>query len=279
MKPIKMLLLGESGSGKTGALASLLDAGYNVRMIDLDNGADALVNLVTSPKSPYNKDSVKRLSYRTLTEPMRNVGGRLVPAKATVWQKSIEMLTNWKAEEPQPLEAGNVNEWTPNDVLVIDSLGSLGTAAKNFHLQLNGALISVRTQNEWRRDIGAAQQYLESMLQMLYDTSVRCNVLVTSHVTYSKADGTMPSDGELNAQLFGFPAAIGRAIVPRIPRYFNHMLLAEKIPGSEMRQIFTKTHGNINLKSGAPLNVVASYKIETGLADYFKAVRGEGPET
>ena len=219
---------------------------------------------------------------RPLPRPVRIIFGqkcivatRIVPAKATVWQKTVGLLSNWEAKDPQPLSAGNVNNWTPNDVLVVDPLGALGTAAKNFNLAINGALITVRTANEWRRDIGAAQQHLEVFLQMLYDVNVNCNVIVTSHITYSKADGTMPSNDDLDKQLFGFPAAIGRAIVPRIPRYFNHVLLCEKIAGSEKRSIYTQTRGNINLKSGAPLNIKPYYGIEKGLAEYFADVRGD----
>ena len=39
----KMLLIGASGSGKTGALASLAAAGYKLRILDYDNGLDFLM--------------------------------------------------------------------------------------------------------------------------------------------------------------------------------------------------------------------------------------------
>ena len=38
----KLLIEGDSGSGKTGALASLVKAGYKLRILDMDNGLDAL---------------------------------------------------------------------------------------------------------------------------------------------------------------------------------------------------------------------------------------------
>ena len=34
----KLLLVGDSGSGKTSSLASLANAGYNLRILDFDDG-------------------------------------------------------------------------------------------------------------------------------------------------------------------------------------------------------------------------------------------------
>jgi hypothetical protein len=35
---VKAMLAADSGSGKTGALACLVDAGFNLRILDFDNG-------------------------------------------------------------------------------------------------------------------------------------------------------------------------------------------------------------------------------------------------
>ena len=49
---VKMLFIGPSGAGKTGALASLASAGYNLRILDMDNGLDVLANVLNDPKKP-----------------------------------------------------------------------------------------------------------------------------------------------------------------------------------------------------------------------------------
>jgi hypothetical protein len=272
--PIKAIIIGESGTGKTGALASLLGLGLKVNIIDLDNGMDALVNLVSSPNSKYPKDSLSRLSYETITEPMRVSAGRIIPAKASVWQRSVNMLENWSATNggtlPAPAKLGSVNTWGPDSVLVIDTLSTLGTAAKNFHLMMQGKLGADRTSNEARRDIGAAQTLLDTLLQLVFDTSIKCHVIINTHITYAKEDGTSPQDGE-QCVLFGFPAAIGKALSPRAPKYFNNMLLVKKT-GTTSR-IYTRNQPLVGLKSSAPLKVADSYPLETGLADYFKAIR------
>lgn len=280
-----MLVIGESGAGKTGALASLLSAGYNVRIVDLDNGAEAILDLVSNEKSKYDKGSASRLSYVTMTEPMRQIQGRIVPAKATVWQNTVGLIEKWTVTDQmiadgkagvKPCELGSIATWGPNDVLVLDTLSTLGTAAMNFGLQLQGELGKIRTQNEWRRDIGAAQGLLDTFLQLIFDANIRCNVIVNTHIVYAKEDGTLPQAEDMDKRLFGFPSAIGRALSPKIPKYFNHLLLVKR--DGNMRRIYTQApQANINLKSGAPLRVAPQYPIETGLAEYFAAVRGTKP--
>ena len=56
---IKALFMGHSGAGKTGALAALAAAGYNVRVLDLDKGVEILAGLAMDPDSPYRHDSGK----------------------------------------------------------------------------------------------------------------------------------------------------------------------------------------------------------------------------
>lgn len=280
-KITKLLLLGESGSGKTGALASLAGAGFNLRILDLDNGIDVLYNYLRDPKSSYPKEALDRVTAVTLTEKMRNINGAVVPASATVWPKAMALLTEWKDTDAagQPISLGKLETWGENDVLVIDSLTMLSTAAMNFQLSLQGKLMGGTTQNEHRRLIGAAQQAVENMLMLLYDSSVKCNIVVTSHIVFVDEQGAMASGTDANGASLtpkiGYPSALGKALSPRIPRYFNSMLLAQTIgSGAATRhKIFTVSQGVVGAKSSAPLKVLRDYPLETGLADYFKAIR------
>jgi hypothetical protein len=259
LKTTKMILLGDSGAGKTGALASLADSGYNVRILDLDNGADVLSNLLRDPKSMYKKEALGLVDCVTLTDPMSNINGKLVPKKATVWQRAVGMLNDWKDGEQN---YGPISTWTDRDVLVIDSLSFLANAAMNFVLAMNARLGQQPHQSDWYQ----GQQMLESLLQMLYDESIKCNVIVIAHVTYI---------GEDNGPQHGYPSSLGKALGPKIGRYFNTVLLA-KTQGSGAslkRQIITNSVPMIELKNTAPLRIKPSYPLETGLADIFKDLR------
>ncbi len=259
----KMLLIGAQGAGKTGALCSLAAAGYNVRVLDLDNGLDVLKNLLTDARSPYGKDAADRVDYETFTDKMRQQGGKLVPAKTTVWQRAITLLDNWKTETAN---LGPITSWTTQDVLVIDSLSFLSNAALQFVLSMNARLGQQAHQSDWYQ----GQQLVESLLQMLYDDNVKCNVIINCHIMFI---------GEENGPQKGYPASLGKALSPKIGSYFNTILMAKTTGqgSNEKHKIITGSNGGIELKNTAPLRVKAEYPIETGLADYFRDVRGESP--
>lgn len=256
----KLLLIGDSGSGKTGSLASLARAGFNVRILDVDNGIDVLANLLRDQTSGYGKDALQNVHYSTITDPMKNVGGKLIPVAATVWQRVAGMLVNWKTDSET---FGPLTSWGEQDVLVIDSLTMLSTAALNFVLAMNARLGQQPHQSDWYQ----GQQLIESLLQMLYDDGVRCNVIVISHITYI---------GEENGPQHGYPNTLGKALPPKVGRYFNSILMARSSGSgtSTKRQILTQPAGMVELKNTAPTRVKSAYDLGTGLAEYFRDVRG-----
>ena len=259
----KMLLIGDSGGGKTGALASLAGAGFNLRILDVDNGLDVLNNLLNDPKSPYPKDSAERVKFETVTDKMKKSGtGVLAPEKATVWPRTIGLLTNW-VDSGTGEVLGPISSWGSQDILVIDSLTMLSDAALNFILGMNGRLGQRAQLQDW----GAAQDLVEGLLQMLYDDGVKCNVIVCAHVTYI--------GGEDGGAQRGYPNTLGKKLPPKVGRYFNSMLAVKSSgQGTNLkRKILTNTTGAIDLKNTAPLRVLPEYPLESGLADYFKAVR------
>lgn len=266
----KLLFIGNSGAGKSGALASLASAGYNLRILDVDNGLDVLKNLLTDPTSMYKKidpTCAKHVEYITVTDKMKTVGGKLQPSAATVWTRSMGLLNDWKEQKADGTfynQHGHISTWGPQDVIVIDSLTMLSNAALAFILSLNGRL----GQHPQLQDWGAGQSLIEGLLQMLYDDAIKCNVIINCHITFI---------GEENGPQMGFPNTLGKALPPKVGRYFNTILMAKATgQGTNVKQkILTRTSGVVELKNTAPMKVLAEYPLETGLADYFKAVRAQ----
>lgn len=259
----KLLLIGDSGSGKTGSLASLAAEGYRLHIMDLDNGLDVLQNLLTDKSSQYVKQNAKcveNVDFVTITDKMKNINGRLVPATATSWTRAIKLLVDWTDGD---LKLGPITTWGPKDILVIDSLTMLSTAALNMILSMNARLGQRPHQSDW----GDGQQLVEGLLQMLYDEGVQCNVIVCCHITFL---------GEEGGPLRGYPNTLGKALPPKVGRYFNSALMARTMGQGTMqkRKILTNTSGIIELKNTAPMRVLPEYPLETGLAQYFAAVRG-----
>ncbi len=283
---IKLLVIGDSSCGKTGGLAALAAAGYKLRILDFDNGMDVLHHWLTHPKSKYLEQNPKALDnvhYITLTDTMKTLpDGKMYRAASKAWPKATAMLQHWKEGD---IDLGKVTTWGPDTILVIDSLTMATIAALTYHLSMNGKLTATPTQNEGRRNIGEAQNYIRDLLTLLYDKEIKCNVLVTSHITYVTDQGGAPKPDEPGTGMpIGYPSSIGRALSPHIPRFFNNMLIMRSEGAGQMirRKIYTTPQvvggQMISAKVSVPLSVPTSFPIETGLADFFKIVRGEPPK-
>ncbi len=72
---IKALLIGDSGSGKTGALAPLVAAGYKLHILDLDNGLDVLYNILKT-ECP---DRPNQVFFETVTNKTKAIAGKVMP--------------------------------------------------------------------------------------------------------------------------------------------------------------------------------------------------------
>jgi hypothetical protein len=256
----KALIIANSGSGKTGGLASLVQAGYNVRVIDFDNGLDVLANVL--PKEFHSK-----VQFVTCTDEFHTVGGKVqVKGVPKAFNKAMQMLSNWKDGD---VDLGPVSSWGPQDVLVIDSLTHCGKAAMRATLALNNRLNQHPHQSDW----GVAQNSLEDLIAMLCSDAIKCNVLVLAHYDVF---GDSDDQGKPIGPQRGLPISLGKALSPKIPSYFNSVLLIQTVgsgPGLR-RELHTIPQGLIELKSSAPKSVKAKYPLETGYADYFAAVRG-----
>ncbi len=271
-KTTKMLLIGDSGTGKTGALMSLADAGYKLRIIDLDNGADILASLARS-RPPA---TAERIIYETITEKMKTAAGKpIVDGLPKQLARALDLMTHWKMPETvigdqvfPAYDLGKVDTWGPDEVLVIDSLTMLSNAAMRYALSLNNRLNQQPQQQDW----GQAMELIENILALLYSSAIRCNVIVISHITYIGGD-----DQGVGAK--GYPNTLGQKLPPKVGRYFNSIVLAvTKGQGASTRRLLlTQPDGVVGVKNPAPLAMPRELSLETGLADFFKIVRGEGP--
>ncbi len=283
---IKMIYIGDSGTGKTGSLMSLAATGYNVRVLDVDKGIQILKDYATTKLDQNGKPNIylherpglwtaeqvktitKRINYVTISETFTNTSGHVI-AKGDSYQKILSQLTEWKDGERS---LGKLETWTSNDVLVIDSFSRVADARMYMELNLNARAISGRQQSDYWKVQDALERFLELLVS--YDPiskkGMPCHVILIGHVDYvEKDDGTVR----------GMPQSMGKALGPKIAQHFNHALLAKTSGQGTMakRKILTQTTGTIDLKNAAPLRVKGEYDLETGLAEYFLAVLGKGP--
>lgn len=258
----KVLLVGNSGSGKTGALASLAKAGYNLRIADFDAGADILVNLL----SPF-PEAMARVHVQTFTDKLKPTGAMILPdGVPTALNRALNQLNRWKDADA---DFGPVTTWGSQDVLAIDSLTFAGLAAMRLVLAMNGR----SGQHPWQSDWGQAMEMLENLLALLYSDAIKCNVVVTSHLTFQEEESS------LGKASMAFPSALGKKLPPKVGRYFNTVIMAEtKGSGSSAKKILrTQSVGVIELKTSAPGRVPPELPLETGLATLFEILKGATP--
>jgi hypothetical protein len=280
----KILYLGHTGAGKTGSLCSLASAGYNVRILDLDNGTELIDDfMLNKEKSIYLKErpglwtaqqastAPDRLSYVTITEGYKLQGPRAI-SKGDSWAKIQNQLNNWKDGSES---FGNIATWKPEDVLVIDGLSRLCESAMNFQLAMNGRSVTgPQVGTAATNDYSAAYRYILDFLDLLKCEDIKCNVIMICHIAFLDVNPDRGNPGTSSAQreMKGFPQTVGRMISPKIGQYFNHALQAKSIVAGK-RVIVTNTSDQVELKNSAPLRVKASYPLETGLAEYFRDIR------
>lgn len=247
---VKLLYIGNSGSGKTGSLVSLLPD-YDLNIIDMDNGLDALRNLAIA-QCP---DRMKAVSFETVRDKYRATPtGPQVIAPAKAFVRANNLLDKW-------LDGSKPEEWGPNKILVIDSLTYLGRAAFNWAVSMNP---SSKDPRQWYK---GAQDAVQGIIDTLTSDVFKTNVIVISHIDYGK-DATGIDKG--------FVSSVGKALGPKLPAAFNTLILASTSGSGKFikRKIQTMPTALLDLKNPAPLKIDAEFPLETGLADLFRKLKG-----
>ena len=250
----KLILIGDSMSGKTGALVSLVTAEYKLRILDFDNKLDILKYMIQH----HCPGSIDNVEFRTLRD-RRKAGptGSVIDGKCRAWIDAIKMLDAWKYDE---VDLGKPGEWGPDTILVVDSLSRLCDAAYDFHESI--IPVGKGGNSDARAVYGNAQDDVEKVIAMLNSPSFATNVIVIAHVTYQdQPDGTTK----------GFPQGVGQKLSPKIPQYFPAAALMANKNGK--RTLQTTSTALMDLCNPAPFKMQPSYPIETGLADFFGVLR------
>lgn len=252
----KLLAIGDSKTGKTGSLVSLVKAGYKLRILDLDNLLDVLKYMIQK-ECP---DDINNVEYRTLRDKRKaSPIGSVLDGKPTAWISAIKMLDNWKYDD---VDFGKPAEWGSDCILVIDSLSRLCDAAYDFHETI--VPVGKGGAYDARAVYGNAQDDVEKLISMLTSPTFAVNVIVIAHVTYQEQpDGTTK----------GFPQGVGQKLSPKIPQYFSSVVLYTNKGGK--RTLQTNSTPMMDLANPKPFEMQPSYPIETGLAQFFEVLRGK----
>lgn len=240
----KLLLLGDSGAGKTALLASLANAGYNLRIIDLDGGLDVL--------SAYLKpEAWGRVSFVTVPGNDKNA-----------WNVATNMSRNWvvRNSKGETVENfGPIEQWTPNDVLAIDSGSFWSSACLKKILDEKGIDPSAGSFDI--RLYSVLADRMEDEISRLTSPNVKCNVVLTAHLRRVADDRKV---------YHTVPSFEGQILPREVPKYFNNMFLVKKkIDGTPIIQ--TQASTEMSLKCTAPAVVLKEEAPDLG--NIFQKIR------
>lgn len=251
----KLLYIGDSSSGKTGSLESLVADGYHLRILDMDNGLDSLKSYIKH-KAQDETEAKGRLAlvdFETVRDKYKATNAGVIVPAPKAFVKAAALMTKW-SDESDP------SKWGAETIFVLDSLTAMGNAAYEWAKGLNP------TAKDPRQWYGMAQEALENIMALLTSEDFQCNVIVISHVKLV----TLP-DGTVKGQ----PTSLGTAQGPILPRYFNTLILAESASTGKnvKRTIKTVPTSTIDLKNPAPFTVLGELPLETGMSTLFKQLK------
>lgn len=261
-EPVKMLLIGDSGAGKTGAITALAKVGYEVVYADFDKGLDVVKDIAKK-----NPEAAANIYFESFTDKLKGSSAGVVSdGIPSGFTNFLNWMNNAKGNG---YDFGPVEKWPDTRVLVIDSLTHCCSAAMRWVLTMAGRANAHPQLQDW----GNAMTKIETLLAMLYSDAVKCSVIVTAHVDYLSIENV--------GIIRGLPMSLGQKLSPKIPSYFNTMILAKTVGmgANARRTLRTKPEGVVEVKCPVVGGALPEeLPIETGLADIFKAIRGANPK-
>lgn len=219
----KTILQGPAGTGKTYSIGTIVDAGYEVYYLGVENGLETLIGYFKDK----GKEVPKNLHWHVV-EPPRASFMELLDAATKINTLSFEALTklsdsnrakydqflgilkalNNFTDQRDDSKHGSVDSWGTDKVLVIDGLTGLSNAAMSM---VTGGK-PVRSMPDW----AVAQSQVENLLRKLCD-GCRCHVVLIAHV-----------ERETDQVLGGIKltvSTLGKALAPKIPAMFSDVIM------------------------------------------------------
>lgn len=259
---VRLLGLGDPGTGKTGSLPDLINnmAQFGIERViiqDWDDGLDILLPHI----KPEFQDKVY---YETLRDELKPTQKGVDYRDATAFTRGMALMNNWKTKD---YELGQAISWGKETLFVCDTLTGLGDACMAY------ASVKLGHGDDRWKGTGAAMDKQGPYIQML--VTLKCHIIVYSHIRFMGGGGRTTvvdkhgqaaiKEVDSNLDGTGYPSALGRQLPTQIARHFN-TVLEWKLVGKN-RRIRTVPEDKINIK--LPFNLKEELPQDTGLTEVF----------
>lgn len=228
IQPPASLLMGESGSGKTSALATYLEAGIETFVLCTEpGGAESLVDWAQKKNYDLNKlhwasalpavqgwqgliDMVSEISTKDFETISKNKTGIGKEHTRPAAMRLLSNLQNFTCERTGQ-QYGDFTTWDDSRALCLDSLSGLSV--------LGWALTVGHKPTAHMGEWNIAMNFINDLL-MKITSDRKCFFTLTAHV-----------EKEMN-ELTGvnqiMVSTLGKKLAPKIPRFFSEVLYAKR---------------------------------------------------
>lgn len=280
--PVRMLLSGWPGTGKTGALAALANAGWKIRLLDFDGNYEVLKNHV-------NRDA--DFDVCTFEDPIR-MGSRTmgVDGVPVAFDAADRILDRWRYKEGDAwVDLGASKQWGQDHIVCLDGLSGLSQACWNKALVFTNAVVG----GDMRRVYDFAGNEQLSFIRRLTAESNGYHFICISHLKLigppeiGKNEETHVKEakkfaGEVIPTRL-YPTALGSKLSYNIAGEFPTSIRAivDDTSGKPKRMLEYLPTTEVDLKLPASPERIASLgKLEaaTGLVKLFAALGHEPPK-
>ena len=235
MSTFKMLLYGETGTGKTTCTRTLIDAGFEVRFLAAESNA---ISGITNALEQWEKTKGKKVPEgqfgmmiparpkKRLADMVKSQGDfigkslesqlKAADPKRKDYTRYLEVLksTVQFVDNRSAKDYGSVDDWGEDTVLVVDGLTIICEAIQQS--VLGGKLAT--SQPEW----GVMQKLLVEFLRQLTE-DIGCNLVILAHPNKE-------IDPLLGAQKI-YPSSIGQALNNLLPTFFTEVVYSVREKG------------------------------------------------
>lgn len=279
--PYRGFHIGWPGSGKTGALVSLANAGYKIRMLDYDGNNASLVNLV-------DDRALDNIDIVTLADKLKNGDKYMEPIGfPDAFNDGIRMMQEWKYKDGETeVNLGKSAEWGLDTIVVVDTVTTLAKAAKNRAMKMNNKNPSNMTSAVWGAAVADVTNFIELM-----KTKGNYHLIINTHKQIlgpqdfiAQGDDTEIKEAKLEMIKEGmippriYPIGVTKNSSQTMHGLMPTMLEFEKTVrvGKDVRIIKTVGGPEIDVKIPGK-GLKKEYPIETGMLEIFEALGYQAP--
>ena len=240
---LKTMLLGATGTGKTHAISTIIDAGVKPFVIFTEPGMSTLSKVLKEGGYPEDAAAWHYISpasqdFRSMISMSENLNKmsfemitKMADPNKRQFLQWVELLRTCEdfVDDRTGEHFGNVGDWSTDRCLVIDSLSGLNDMA--MALIVGGR--PTRSMPDWM----VAQNNLLGFLNKIC-TDTDCHFVLTGHLEREQ--------DEVSGGIQLMASTLGKKLAPKIPRYFDEVVMCKHTMD---KFIWSTAEGNADLKS------------------------------